>query len=390
MNSDDDISSPMMAQDEPVEPRSSLEQENPADEIPDDELRRQMADELDQMIERIKATAPGYSPPPFSPRRLVRLISRNLERFSPELRLEVLEKLRSGVGEDLFDVDTWKGIWYMLNYSLEYQTEILKNRLTGAYETDEWGLDLELLNAVQPFFQFMYQSYWRVETSGLEHIPKSGRALLVANHSGQIPWDGTMLATAVYHEHPAQRLVRTLYADWFPTLPFLSAFLTKMGQVVANEENGTRLLEQDELVAVFPEGYKGIGKLFKDRYKLARFGRGGFVRMALKTGAPIIPVAIVGAEETYISLAKSRLMAKMFGFPYFPISPTFPWLGLLGLVPLPTKWYLDIGTPIWMQDFVSGAENDPLLASQLNDQVRNIVQEMILERLSQRQSVFLG
>ena len=293
----------------------SREQAGSTAEVSDEELRRQLADELDQLIERIKATSPGYSPPPFSPNRLLRLINRNLERFSPELSLGILEKLRSGIGEDFFDIDTWKGIWYMLNYTLEYQTDILKRRMTGEYETDEWGLDMELLNAVQPFFQFMYQSYWRVETSGLENIPEEGRALLVANHSGQIPWDGTMLGTAVYTEHSAQRLVRTLYADWFPTLPFFSAFLTKMGQVLANEDNGIRLLEQEELVAVFPEGYKGVGKLFKDRYKLARFGRGGFVRMALKTQAPIIPVAIVGAEETYISLAKSRSLARLFGFP---------------------------------------------------------------------------
>ena len=372
------------------EAASFRDQNDSTQEIPDEDLRRQLVDELDQLIERVKAASPGYSPPPFSPRRLLRLMSRNLERFSPELGLGILEKLRSGIGEDLFDIDTWKGIWYMLNYSLEYQADILKRRLTGEYETDEWGLDMELLNAVQPFFQFMYKSYWRVETSGLENIPAEGRALLVANHSGQLPWDGAMLGTAVYTEHDAQRLVRTLYADWFPTLPFFSAFLTKMGQVLANEENGMGLLEQDELVAVFPEGYKGVGKLFKDRYKLARFGRGGFVRMALKTQAPMIPVAIVGAEETYISLAKSPGMARMLGFPYFPISPTFPWLGPLGFIPLPTKWYIDIGEPIPVDGCEPGADDDPALVSQLSDQVRNLVQEMIYDRLAQRKSVFFG
>lgn len=384
----DEFSSDIRGDDK--ETSSSRDQDDSTAAIPDEKLRRQLADELDQLIERIKAASPDYSPPPFSPRRLVRLIGRNLERFSPDLGLGVLEKLRSGIGEDLFDIDTWKGIWYMLNYSLEYQTDVLKHRLSGEYETDEWGLDMELLNAVQPFFQFMYRTYWRVETSGLDNIPETGRALLVSNHSGQLPWDGTMLGTAVYTEHPAQRLVRTLYADWFPTLPFFSAFLTKMGQVLANDENGIRLLEQDELVAVFPEGYKGVGKLYKDRYKLARFGRGGFVRMALKTQAPMIPVAIVGAEETYISLAKSPGMAKLLGFPYFPISPTFPWLGLLGFIPLPTKWYIDIGEPIQIDSYEPEAENDSLLVSQLNDQVRNIVQEMIFERLAQRKSVFFG
>ncbi len=385
---EDEFSADITADDEKAS--SSQYPDDSTEEITDEELRRQLVDELDQLIERVKAISPDYSPPPFSPRRLLRLISRNLHRFSPDLRLGVLEKLRSGIGEDLFDIDTWKGVWYMLNYSLEYQTDMLKRRLTGEYETDEWGLDMELLNAVQPFFQFMYQSYWRVETSGLENIPEEGRALLVANHSGQVPWDGTMLGTAVYTEHPAQRLVRTLYADWFPTVPFFSAFLTKMGQVLANEENGIRLLEQDELVAVFPEGYKGVGKLFKDRYKLARFGRGGFIRMALKTRAPIIPVAIVGAEETYISLAKSRSLANLFGLPYFPISPTFPWLGLLGAIPLPTKWYIDIGEPIPVDGYETDAGSDLVLVSQLTDQVRNLVQEMIFDRLAQRKSVFFG
>jgi 1-acyl-sn-glycerol-3-phosphate acyltransferase len=278
----------------------------------------------------------------------------------------------------------------MVNYSLEYQGGILKRRLSGDYDTDEWGFDQEVLDAVKPFFDFMYQKYWRVQTSGMENIPEEGRTLLVCNHSGQLPWDGSMVGLAVMNEHPTQRLVRTLYATWFPTLPFISTLFTKMGQALATEENGIRLLENDELVAVFPEGYKGVGKLFKDRYQLARFGRGGFIRMALKTGAPIIPVAVVGAEETYISLAKSNTIAKMIGFPYFPISPTFPWLGLLGFIPLPTKWYIDFGEPILSDGYSPGAANNMMLVSQLTDQVRNIVQKMIYHRLAQRKSVFFG
>jgi 1-acyl-sn-glycerol-3-phosphate acyltransferase len=237
---------------------------------------------------------------------------------------------------------------------------------------------------------FMYKTYWRVSMSGLENVPEQGRALMVVNHSGQLPFDGAMLGTGLFTEHPAQRMTRTLYATWFPTLPFISDFLTKCGQVLATEDNGTRLLQDDELVAVFPEGYKGVGKLFKDRYKLARFGRGGFVRMALKTGAPLIPVSVVGAEETYISLAKSSTMAKLTGFPYFPISPTFPWLGLLGFVPLPTKWYIDIGEPIPTDKYGPKSASNLMLVSQLTDQVRNIVQDMIYARLAKRRSVFMG
>jgi 1-acyl-sn-glycerol-3-phosphate acyltransferase len=161
-----------------------------------------------------------------------------------------------------------------------------------------------------------------------------------------------------------------------------------MGQAMATVENGTRLLEQDELVGVYPEGYKGVGKLFKDRYKLARFGRGGFVKMALNTQAPIIPVAVVGAEETYISLKKSNLLARLTGMPFFPISPTWPWLGPLGFIPLPTKWYIDFGEPISTEEYGPDAASNMVVVSQLSDQVRNVVQGMINDRLAQRPSVF--
>jgi 1-acyl-sn-glycerol-3-phosphate acyltransferase len=358
--------------------------------LSNEEVRQELAEELDKLIERVRAASPEYTPPPFSPRRLLNLIEENLERFSPELRLGILKRLQSALSEDLLDVDTWKGVWYMLNYSLQFQTDLLNRRLTGEYETDEWGLDLEFLEVVRPFLEFMYQKYWRVEASGLENIPDEGRALLVVNHSGQLPWDGAMVGTAVLNEHPAQRLVRTLYATWFPTLPFFSAMFTKLGQALATVENGTRLLEQDELVAVYPEGYKGVGKLFKERYRLARFGRGGFIKMALNTGAPIIPVSVVGAEETYISLVKWPQMAKLIGFPYFPISPTFPWLGLLGFVPLPTKWFIDFGEPIPMDGYGPGAAENMVLVSQLTDRVRNVVQEMIYTRLTRRTSIFFG
>ena len=159
---------------------------------------------------------------------------------------------------------------------------------------------------------------------------------------------------------------------------------------MATVENGTRLLEQDELVAVFPEGYKGVSKLYKDRYRLARFGRGGFVKMALNTQAPMIPVSVVGAEETYISIHKSTSLARLVGFPFFPISLRFPWFGVLGMIPFPTKWYIDFGKPIPTDEYGPEAAQNLVLVSQLSDQVRNVVQEMINVRLAQRRSVFFG
>jgi 1-acyl-sn-glycerol-3-phosphate acyltransferase len=382
----------------PVEPQEQTsivetiadEASNARTAAPDEGMRQQLAGELDTLIQRVRAKTPGYAPPPFSPRRLLELIKENLDKLSPEIGLSMLEQLRRTITNDVLNLETWKGIWYLLNYSLQYQAGVLKRRMTGEYEVDPWGLDLEFLDTIKPFFEFLYKIYWRVQTSGLENVPNAGRALLVGNHSGQLPWDGTMVGTALLTEHPAQRLVRSLYGTWFPTLPFFSEIFTKCGQVLGTVENGIRLLEQDELVAVYPEGYKGVGKLFSERYKLARFGRGGFVKMALKTGAPIIPFAVVGAEETYISLGKSQTLARLTGFPYFPISPAFPWFGLLGFVPLPTQWYIDFGEPIATDGYGPLAAENPVFVSQLTDQVRNVVQDMVYERLRKRRSVFFG
>jgi 1-acyl-sn-glycerol-3-phosphate acyltransferase len=364
--------------------------DDPATSGTDEVARRQLAGELDNLIQRVQAKTPGYTPPPFSQRHLVELIEENLDKLSPEIGLSMLEQLRKTLTDDVLNLETWKGMWYLLNYSLQYQAGVVKRRMTGEYEVDPWGLDWEFLDTVKPFFELLYKVYWRVQTTGLENVPNAGRALLVGNHSGQLPWDGAMVGTALLTEHPAQRLVRSLYGTWFPTLPFFSEIFTKCGQVLGTVENGIRLLEQDELVAVYPEGYKGVGKLFKERYKLARFGRGGFVKMALSTGAPIIPFAVVGAEETYISLRKSQALARLTGFPYFPISPTFPWFGLLGFVPLPTQWYIDFGEAIPTDGYGPLAAENPVLVSQLTDQVRNVVQDMIYARLRKRRSVFFG
>lgn len=359
-----------------------MPESSPAD-VPDESLKAQLFSEFNGLVDRLRQIQPGYNPSPFAVEGLMNAVS----QITPD---GMFDKVKKFVGEDMFDVDTWKGLWYMVSSSVQMQTSVVQRRLAGEYDTDEWGLDQEYFNAVRPFFEFLYKTYWRVSLSGVENVPEAGRALLVVNHSGQLPFDGAMLGTGLLLDHPTQRLMRTLYASWFPTLPFVSDLLVKMGQVLATEDNGARLLENDELVAVFPEGYKGVGKLYKDRYKLARFGRGGFIKMALRAQAPIIPVSIVGAEETYISLAKSDFMSKVTGMPFFPISTTFPWLGLLGFVPLPTKWYIDIGEPISMEQYPEKSEQNLMLVSQLTDQVRNIVQKMIFQRLAQRRSIFFG
>ncbi len=365
------------------EPDGSRTDAESKQEIPVEQLQQQLVQELNELIARLKQLSPAFTPSqiPGAPELI--------EATQSILGKSNFEKLRSVAG-DLLDIDTWKGAWYIANHTLQLQVNTLQRRLHGEYETDEWGMDPEVLEAVIPFFEFLYRKYWRVTMTGLEHVPNTGRALFVVNHSGQLPFDGAMLATGIKLDHPRNRLVRTMFASWFPTLPFAATLFVKCGQVTATEDNGIRLLENDELVSVFPEGIKGVGKLYKDRYQLVRFGRGGFIRMALKTQTPILPVSVVGAEETYMSLAKSDLIAKMIGFPFFPITPTFPWLGLLGVIPMPTKWYIDIGEPILMDGYGSKADQNLLLVSQLTDQVRGVVQKMINDRLAQRQSVFRG
>ena len=256
-------------------------------------------------------------------------------------------------------------------------------------DLDDFGFDEPAAKTWWPLFEFLYRVWWRVTASGFENVPGTGRALLVANHSGVLPWDGAMVKTGLRLEHPSRREARMLILDMFTTFPFLQPWLRQMGEVRACPENAERLLARDELVGVFPEGIKGVGKLFRDRYRLARFGRGGFVRLALRTGAPIIPVSVVGAEEIYPNLLRLDFIGRPIGLPYFPITPFFPALGLLGTVPLPTKWWIDFGKPI-VFDRRPGLAERPMIVNELADMVRTTLQTMIDSRLTRRGDLFTG
>jgi 1-acyl-sn-glycerol-3-phosphate acyltransferase len=262
----------------------------------------------------------------------------------------------------------------------------LRRRLTGEYEVDEFGFDRELTDAVfHPLLRLIYQSWFRVEVRGIENLPAAGPGLVVANHSGTIAMDALMLSLAVHDEHPARRYLRLLGADLVFRMPILSELTRKGGGTLACNPDAERLMTAGELVGVFPEGFKGVGKLYRDRYKLQRFGRGGFVSAALRTGTPIVPVAIVGAEEIYPMLADLKPLARLLGTPYFPITPTFPWLGPLGLVPLPVKWYIEFGQPIPTGGLAEQAE-DPLVIFNLGDQVRETIQQALRDLLKVRES----
>jgi 1-acyl-sn-glycerol-3-phosphate acyltransferase len=254
---------------------------------------------------------------------------------------------------------------------------------------DDFGRDPRATARWEWLFEFLYSRWFRVEASGLEHIPAHGRALLVANHAGTLPYDSAMVMHAVRRDHPARRDVRPLVEDTVFHLPFLGPIMNRIGGVRADPANAERLLEHDELVAVFPEGEKGMGKLWKDRYRLQRFGRGGFVKLALRTGAPIIPVAVVGAEEAAPMLGKVTWFAKNIGIPWIPVTPTFPWLGPAGLLPLPSKWFVQFGAPIELSHGPEAA-SDRLLVNRLADQIRTQIQQMIDGLLGKRRSPVLA
>ena len=257
----------------------------------------------------------------------------------------------------------------------------LRRRLTGEYEVDEFGFDPDLTERVfLPALRPLYRHWFRTELTGADRLPADGPALLVANHSGTIALDALMLAVGV-HDATGRHL-RLLGADFVFRTPVVSELARKGGVTLACHADAERLLRSGQLVGVFPEGFKGVGKLYRDRYRLQRFGRGGFVAAALRTGAPIVPVAIVGAEEIYPRIGDIRPLARLLGIPYFPVTPAFPWLGPLGMIPLPSKWLIEIGEPIDTREW-TGDTDDPLLVFNLADQVRETIQQA-LHRLLQR------
>ena len=277
----------------------------------------------------------------------------------------------------------------VLEQRLAGAVAFLRRRVTGEYEVDDFGYDPELTDAVLlAMLRPLYRNWFRVEVRGIENIPSEGGALLVANHSGTIAVDSLMTQIAVLDEHPAHRSLRLLGADLVFSLPIVSEFARKSGATLACTEDAERLLRGGEVVGVWPEGFKGVGKPYSERYKLQRFGRGGFVSAALHCKVPIIPVSIVGAEETFPMIGNIKPLARLLGLPYVPVTPTFPWLGPLGLVPLPSKWIIEFGAPIPTDAFPDGSAEDPMLVFNLTDQVRETIQHSLYQLLMRRRSVF--
>jgi 1-acyl-sn-glycerol-3-phosphate acyltransferase len=254
-------------------------------------------------------------------------------------------------------------------------------------ELPDGGHDPSFLERAAPVLDFLYSRYFRVRTIGLENVPSEGAALIVANHSGGIPYDGAMLIYGIFRDHPAHRRLRTLVANFAFRSSWMSNVVARIGGVRAASETAIPLLERGDLVGVFPEGLKGVGKMFRERYRLNQFGRGGFVRLARKADVPIIPVAIVGAEEIHPLLGKITSLAEPLGLPYIPITPTFPFLGPFGLLPVPTKWTIRFGAPIRCRD---GSDRPDEPTASVAERVRQSIDGMIAELLAQRRSIIFG
>ncbi len=263
-------------------------------------------------------------------------------------------------------------------------------RLAGDYEVDpESGFDPEFSHAVlMPAVRALYRSWFRVRMRGLEHVPAVGAALVVANHSGVVPFDALMLQVGLLDEHPARRNLRLLGADLIYTIPVLAGLARKSGHVPASPAEAERLLRCGELVGVFPEGFKGIGKPFSQRYQLQRFGRGGFANTALRTGVPIVPCAIVGAEEIYPMITDWSELAERLRLPYFPVTPLFPWLGPFGAIPLPSNWIIEFCDPVPTDGFMAGQGEDPDAIAELAGKVRDAIDRKLGELLAERGPAF--
>lgn len=279
----------------------------------------------------------------------------------------------------------------ILAEQIVHSAEFVRRRLAGDYQVDDFGYDPHFTeNIWLPVLRPLFEKWFRVEVSGIENIPDTGGALVVANHAGVVPIDALMTSVAVHDHHPQHRPLRMLAADLAFEMPVVGGLARKAGHTLACNPDAERLLREGEVAAVFPEGFKGIGKPFSERYKLQRFGRGGFVSAALKAGAPIIPCSIVGSEEIYPKIGELGTLARLLGMPYFPVTPLFPHLGPLGLIPLPSKWYIEFGKPIVTDTHDVSAADDPMILFEVTDNVRETIQQTLYRLLAKRRNVFLG
>ena len=304
--------------------------------------------------------------------------------------IDFMRRLRAGLdsGLELPEALT-RGAAALPRDARETLTRIV-DRMDGDYAEDEWGFDEGFAELVEPFFALPVRDAgggcgWSAPSA----CPPTAARCSPPTTPASCPWDATMISMALLREHPLPRYPRFLVLNWAFDLPWISGGMRKVGGVVASPFNAMRLLEQDHLVAVFPEGVKGTGKPYSERYRLQRFGRGGFVEIALRTGAPIVPVAVVGSEEIYPKVADLPAVARLIGAPYFPVTPTFPLLGPLGVVPLPSKWRIEFLDPIETASYGPEGADDRALVLELSERVRDRIQQALYANLVKRGPAFI-
>ena len=253
---------------------------------------------------------------------------------------------------------------------------------------DAYGMDRDLPARAAPLFDFLYASWWRVETRQLEHVPATGPVIIVANHGGALFWDALVLRLALLREHPARRELRPLLDDRALGTPVFGRAAVRLGAVAATPEHALELLGGGAAVAVFPEGSRNAGRPWPERYRVDRFGRGGFARIALRTGAPVVPCAIVGSEETSAPFARAGWLAERIGMPFLATTPSLP-LAPLGILPLPSRWSLRFGEPIDTAALGRAAADDAGQVLALTEHTRFALQQMLDEDVAARRTVYL-
>ncbi|WP_456695760.1 lysophospholipid acyltransferase family protein [Aeromicrobium sp. P5_D10] len=346
-----------------------------------------------------KVSAPAPDPvEPVTPPRLRAVTDEDAAAAAAAAAEEAVKRTRTagaapvaaGIPLDDIVVALIQGAQRVLGSDWETRIAVLlatmRKRLSGNYEVDEFGFDPQIAEVLAAAIEPLAEKWFRLEVRGIENIPDDGGALLVANHSGTVPIDGLMTGYAV--KKYAGRNLRPLGADLVFSLPLVGQVARKIGATLACTQDAERLLTNGELAGVWPEGFKGIGKPFAERYKLQRFGRGGFVSSAMRAGVPIVPVSIVGAEEIYPLVGNVPSLARLLGLPYLPITPFFPLLGPLGMIPLPSKWIIEFGEPVRTDAYEPEAADDPMLLFNVTDQVRETIQQTLYKLLVDRGNAF--
>lgn len=269
-----------------------------------------------------------------------------------------------------------------LQHEIDERMHRIPTRL-NAYGYDPWGFHPRTAARAMLITALLYRYWFRAETRGVDNLPP-GRAILIANHAGQIALDAAMIITACFLEAEPPRVVRGMGEFWLPTVPGLSVLMVRTGSVVGTPKNCVDLLEAEELVIAFPEGVRGLCKTFDRRYRLAEFGL-GFMRLALETHSPVVPVAVIGSEEQAPSIANLRPLARLLGLPAFPVTLTWPHCGPIGMIPLPVKYRITIGEPMF---FSGDPRDEDGVVREKVERVKGRLQQMITAGLEARRHVF--